>query len=69
MQGPVVDVAAHCLTVSFLFVADEVFRTGLDTGILHALDGVGHCDSGQVWIGGKALPVATTVGNLALYRA
>lgn len=64
MQGPVVDVAAHRFTVSFLLVADEVFCTSLDAGILHALDGIGHCDSGQVRVGGKAFPVTASVGIL-----
>jgi hypothetical protein len=67
VQGPVVDVAAHRLTVSFLFVADEVFCTGLDAGVLHALDGVGHRDSGQVWVGGEALPISASMGDFALY--
>ena len=66
VQGPVVDVTAHCLTVSFLFVADEVFCTSLDASILHALDGVGHRDSRQVRVGSEALPISASVGDLAL---
>ena len=66
VQGPVIDVAAHRVPVSFLLVADVVLCTGLDAGILHALNSVGHSDSGKVWVGGETLPVAASVGNLAL---
>jgi hypothetical protein len=43
-----------------------VFSAGLDASILHAFDGVGHCDSGQVRVGGEALPVTASVGDFAL---
>jgi hypothetical protein len=44
-----------------------VLCTGLDAGILHALDGVGHGNSCQVRVGGEALPVAASMGDFALY--
>jgi hypothetical protein len=65
VKRPIVDVGAHGLAIALLLVADIVLRASLDSSVLHALDGVGHCDTSQVRISRESLPVAASVGNLA----
>jgi hypothetical protein len=48
---------------NLLLVTDEVLGSGLDTGVLVTVDGLLHGDTGQVRVGGEALPVTTGVGR------
>lgn len=53
------------VTLSLLFVSDEVLGGGLDTGILVTIDGQLHGHTGQIGIGSKAFPIPTGVTTSA----
>ncbi len=48
-----------------LLVADKVLGSSNDTGILDALDGLGHRDTSENGIGRETLPVAAALGGPA----
>ena len=65
VEGAVVDIGAHGLTVTLLLIADIVLCASLDSCVLHTFDSVGHCDTSEVRISRETLPVATSLRDLA----
>lgn len=51
-------------TIRLLFIADEMFHTGYDI-LLQTFHGQGGGNTAQIWIVGKALPVAPATGELS----
>lgn len=51
-----------CLAEMLLLVDDEVLRACNDASLLYALDGLSHQNTGQGWVGTKALPITSARG-------